>query len=417
MSILRWLSIPSLLTAFVGAPVYWAFPYELPAARGTGIILGWSGYGLLLGSLLLMLRETVLARALGGLDRMYLWHHRTGVVAYVLLLTHPLALAAAAWTESPLLAWETLSPLAEGAAERLGWISLLLLMLGLATTFSRSIGYRRWRWLHLSLAAGVVTGLAHLWQLGIDEPLSPVLGLTLVILVWRLAREDTGLSAQPYVVTATTPVARDLVEITLRPLARPIVSSAGQFALVAFFSGPRFRGCGEYHPFTLSAVGNDGQLRIAVKALGDCTRHLQSIEPGVAARVDGGFGSAFAERTAVPQLWLAGGVGITPFLGLLRAGPVSEPTTLIYLYRNEGDAAFLAELQVLAAADPKLSLRAVATGDDAVNFVSLLSEATPLGRRECYLCGPPGMIAAAQKQLRQMGVEARRIHCERFGFR
>ena len=55
-----------------------------------GIVIGWVGCGLLLVSLLLMLREPRLARWLGGLERMYRWHHRTGVVAYVLLLVHPL---------------------------------------------------------------------------------------------------------------------------------------------------------------------------------------------------------------------------------------------------------------------------------------------------------------------------------------
>jgi len=417
MSVLRGCSIPLLLITSIAVPVYWAFPYDLPALRGAGIVLGWAGYGLLLGCLLLMLRETALARALGGLERMYLWHHRAGTLAYVLLLAHPLVLAAAAWSEAPHLAWQTLSPLAEGIPERLGWLSLLLLMLGLAATFWSTLAYPRWRWLHLALAAGVLAGLAHLWQLGIDEPLSPILGITALILAWRFVRDDSGLSARPYVVESTSQVAKDMVEITLKPLARPIVASAGQFILAAFFSGPNFRGCGEPHPFTISAIGANGEIRIAVKALGDCTRHLQGIEPGVAARIEGGFGTVFAERPATAQLWLAGGVGITPFLGLLRAGTVTQPTTLVYLYRHESDAAFLPELQALANANPNLCLRTLASGDDAVDLDSLLTESGAIPARECYLCGPPGMVAAARKHLRRRGVSAHRIHFEHFGFR
>ena len=78
MFLLRWLSIPLLILAFTAGPVYWAFPEGLSAARSLGIVLGWAGCGLLLASLLLMLRETWLSRWLGGLERMYQWHHRTG---------------------------------------------------------------------------------------------------------------------------------------------------------------------------------------------------------------------------------------------------------------------------------------------------------------------------------------------------
>jgi predicted ferric reductase len=70
-------------------------------------------------------------------------------------------------------------------------------------------------------------------------------------------------------------------------------------------------------------------LSIGVKALGDCTRKIQSIEPGVMARVHGAFGNFLAERPASPQLWIAGGIGITPFLGQLRAGALNQPTLLV----------------------------------------------------------------------------------------
>ncbi|WP_287668082.1 hypothetical protein [Accumulibacter sp.] len=157
----------------------------------------------------------------------------------------------------------------------------------------------------------------------------PILALAVLFLGWRLIREDSGLAARPFLVQSATPVADEMVEITLKPLAEPIAVTAGQFVLVAFFAGPTFRGCGEFHPFTVSAIGADGQIRIGVKALGDCTRRLQGIEPGVPARVHGAFGTFLAERPAAAQLWLAGGIGITPFLALLRAGPLSQPTTLV----------------------------------------------------------------------------------------
>ena len=109
----RLLSIPLLVGLFVALPVFWAYPDDLSSWRTAGIVLGWAGSGLLLASLLLMLREVRLASWLGGIERMTLWHHWTGLAGYLFLLLHPLALAAAAWSESPPLAWQLLSPVAQ----------------------------------------------------------------------------------------------------------------------------------------------------------------------------------------------------------------------------------------------------------------------------------------------------------------
>ena len=411
------LTIPLLLLASTAGPVCWALPWGLSPLRSLGIILGWAGCGLLLGSLLLMLRETWLSRWLGGLEDMYRWHHRAGIVAYVALLVHPLALAVDSWPEFPAVAWQTLSPFGNGWAVRLGWLSLLLLMFGLATTFATRLPYRRWRWLHALLGIGVLLGLGHLLQLGLEEPVLPLLALATLLLGWRFIRDDAGLAARPYIVRSATPVADGVVEIGLQPLAEAVVADPGQFVLVAFFTGPGFRGCGQFHPFTVSSIGTGGEIRVGVKALGDCTRHLQSIAVGVPARVHGAFGSFLADRPATTQLWLAGGIGVTPFLALLRAGPLSQPTTLVYLYRGAADAAYLPELRALAAADRLLSLQAHATGERPPDMASLLPASPDLASRECYLCGPPAMVAAVREVLRRRGVTPRHIHFENFDFR
>lgn len=417
MSVVRIVSIPLLLLLGVLGPIYWAFPTGLPVARTSGIVFGWAGCGLLLSSLLLMLREARLANWLGGLERMYRWHHWAGMAAYVLLLAHPLLLAANALPNDRELAWQTLSPFSQGRPVWLGWLSLLTLMIGLATTFDRRISYGRWRWLHISLGIGVVLGLLHLLLLGIDEPVLPLLGLAILFLGWRILREDRGWAAHPYIVQHVNPVAQNMVEVSLRPLGDGLAVRPGQFILVAFLDGPAFRGCGEFHPFTVSGSAVKDEIRLGIKALGDCTRHLQSIEPGTMARVDGAFGGFLSEQDAVPQLWVAGGIGITPFLAFLRAGNLRQPTTLVYLYRSEADAAFVTELEQLATANPKLSLRAQATGDRLPDLNTLLPDRASLAGHDCYLCGPPAMVSGLRTALTRLGVKPSHIHLENFEFR
>ncbi len=413
----RPLAIPLISATLVGLTIFWALPENLGFWRSLAIVSGWAGCGLLAASLLLMIREAKLAAWLGGLESMYRWHHRLGVSAYLILLIHPLALAASGWAESPALAWAMLAPWQQSWPVWLGWAALLCLMTGLALALSPAMPYARWRGLHNLLALAIVLALGHLLLLGLDYLLlwSPLLALAFIL--WRVLRADLGLAASPHVVAQVAHPTPTVVEVRLRPLTRPLAARPGQFVLAAFLDGPGFRGCGEYHPYTVSAVAPDGEIALGIKALGDCTSHLQAVVPGVAARIEGPFGDFLAGRPAGPEFWLAGGIGITPFLGVLRSGPLPDPVRLIYLHRNEHDAAFRDEIATLAKAQPRLALDVVACGDRLPDLATLLPAAPALAGHECYLCGPPGLLAAAVRVLAQRGVRPAHIHFEHFDFR
>lgn len=417
MAIAATLRLALVSAALIALPVLWALPEELPLWRSLGILTGWIGCGSLLASLLFMVRESWLAKGLGGLEGMYRWHHRLGVVAYVALLLHPLALAADGWNEMPAFAWASLAPWQQSWPVWLGWASLLALMTGLATTFSQRLAYGTWRSLHWLLAAAVVLGFGHLLLLGLDTSLLGAPLLAIAFITWRALRSDLGLGARPYVVSRVAHPAQAMVEVTLRPLARPARAEPGQFVLVAFAEGPRFRGCGEYHPFTISGLGDEGQISLAIKALGDCTRHLQAVEPGVAVRLQGPFGDFLANSSGMPALWVAGGIGITPFLAALRHGSLPHPVRLLYFHRDAADAAYREELATLVRERPGLSLSEVASVDDLPDLSACLPAAAELAGLGCHLCGPPGLIDSAIRILQERGVPPAHIHFERFDFR
>ena len=411
-SALRRLPIPIFILVVTAGLTAWAFPDDLPRVRASGVVIGWIGCGLLLSSLALALREPRLASLVGGIEAMVFWHRWSGLAAYVVLLAHPLVLAAAFLPTAPSVAWQVVSPFAESWPVWAGWVSLLVLMAGLAATFAQRLAYRTRRWLHAAMGAGVLVGLVHLILLGIDEPVAPILAVATVLLGWRAVREDWGLGTPPFVVSAVWPVVEGTVELALKPLADAIEVKPGQFVVVAFYAGPRYRGCHEFHPFTVSGVDPGGVIRIAVKAVGDCTRRMQSIEPGVMARVQGAFGALLADHSSALELWVAGGMGLTPFLSRLRAGPLAAPTTLFYLYRTPADAAFLAELEARAEADPLLTLAVAPTGAALPDLDALLPDASALHGRECYVSGPSAMIGGVVRTLRARGVTPRHIHAE-----
>ncbi|GAB3543091.1 ferric reductase-like transmembrane domain-containing protein [Noviherbaspirillum agri] len=416
----HFLPIPLLVTALTVLPVWWAFPQALPFWRSAGIVSGWAGCGMLLASLLLMIREPRLAEWLGGLERMYQWHHRLGVLAYAMLLLHPLALAADAWDESAALAWSVLAPWRQGMPVWLGWAALGCMMLGLAVALSRRIGYATWHGLHHLLSVAVVLGGLHLLALGLPASLLWTPGLAIAFLLWRLVRADWGLGSQPYIVSRVDKLSDETVEVSLTPLAHPFHARPGQFVLAAFYHSAHFRGCAEYHPFTISAAGHDGRISLGIKALGDCTRNLQSVESGVPVRIQGPFGVFLEELHEGPGLWIAGGIGITPFLAVLRDQALEHPVHpvhLVYLYPTESAAMYLDEIRHIAALQPQLRVQCVATGRGIPDLRTILPDAPQLAGVHCYLCGPAGMVTSARQVLQERGVTPDHVHFERFDFR
>jgi predicted ferric reductase len=385
--------------------------------RQIGDSLGWLGAGVLSSSVLLMVREPLIARWFGGLARMYRWHHLFGVLGCAALVLHPAVLAVAALSTSPQRAWNIVSPARAFPSNALGWAALIGLILVLVTTVSGRLRYSLWRRLHFYSSLAVLPGIAHAGAYrGMTASLVLIAAPIVLALGWRILRADQGLGARPYEVQSLARIASRTTEIVLRPLAQPITVSPGQFVMVAFFEGPHYEGCGEFHPYTVCDSRNDGTLALAVKALGDCTTQIQSVQEGVSARVQGPFGQFLAAASPTPSLWIAGGIGITPFIARLRAGDLQMSTELIYTYRSLEAAPYLHELQEHARHQPLLVLRTLVVEDDPHPLYAMLEELRDLSSREVYIAGPPAFIGTVVQELHRRGVTRSHIHFEELQF-
>lgn len=151
-------------------------------------------------------------------------------------------------------------------------------------------------------------------------------------------------------------------------------------------------------------------LGITVKAVdgGRVSQYLVSqARRGSVFHIGEAFGE-FSVPTAAPLLLLAAGSGITPMRSLLRAlsaRPLGAPVDLYYWERSPAGFSFREELLAMAAADPQLQVRLLATRDaqepaariDSVAFDSLGD--VPLAQRHVLACGPDGFVAAARNRL------------------
>lgn len=132
----------------------------------------------------------------------------------------------------------------------------------------------------------------------------------------------------------------------------------------------------------------------------------------------------------LPIVLVAGGIGVTPMMSMLRWCLAEQPGRTVHLYygvRRGSELAFSNMLESLAAAHPNFHLNVVCSQvdpDESIGpdnrqsgriDVDLLRRTLPHGRHQFYVCGPPAMMANLVPALKGWGVDAQDIHFESFG--
>lgn len=158
-------------------------------------------------------------------------------------------------------------------------------------------------------------------------------------------------------------------------------------------------------------------------------RELQRMPLGTAVQMEGPFGNLVLHPDQTrPAVFLAGGIGITPFRSMVvHAAMQRSPQRLVLFYSNRRpeDAPFLDELFALQEKNPHYVFVGTMTQPEksslpwkgATGYLSaaLLSEHLPdIGSPLYYVVGPPGMVAAARTMLKDWHVDDQDIRTEQF---
>ncbi len=178
------------------------------------------------------------------------------------------------------------------------------------------------------------------------------------------------------------------------------------------------------HPFSLSAAPNHLYLRITIKDLGDWTRALQGMRPGVRVLAEGPYGVLTGARRTRPKVLLvAGGIGITPLRALLEELPAAPGhLTLLYRAHRWEDVVFREELEHLRrlrGATVHLLVGPRGGPDlpaDPLSAASIRALVPDVEDRDIFLCGPVPMMEAVRQNLRALLVPASQVHWERFAY-
>lgn len=204
---------------------------------------------------------------------------------------------------------------------------------------------------------------------------------------------------------------------------------AGQ-AIDLILPGPSDDAQSSRHAFSIASAPDENRLTIATRMRDSpFKRTLGSLPAGTSVEIDGPFGAlTLHNKRTRPAVFIAGGIGITPFVSILRqAGKdgLAQSFILIYSNRRPEDAAFLAELQALETR--MASFQAITTmtrssqskqawpGNSGPIDAGLLKRvAESLAAPIYYLAGPTTFVEAMRNLLNEAGIDEDDVRSESF---
>jgi len=370
-------------------------------------------------SFILASRTYLVEEACGGLDRAYRLHHKTGAWSTGFIAVHFLAVSVGyAANGIPVVKLFTSNFIY--IAGGLG----LLTMAGIAVTIIYfKIPYKYFTLIQKFFAIPFAFGIFHLLFITSDISRYQPLRIFVLVIValgaaaWiyrELFYRYLGPQAV-YIVNAINDKGAGVLEISLTPKNDRLKFKPGQFAYFSFHSKSV---SAEAHPFSFTSAPNDNELRFAAKQVGDFTDELGKLAAGDEATVFGPYGKFFSEFTSdAGSIFIAGGIGITPFLSALRGKVANDKTIFFCSTHSDNDCVYAGELKTLSEAPKSFKLH-LHESDRRGHLTADIVEkrADGLKGKKIFICGPEPMMNTLKKQFLAKNVPAEDIIFEQFNY-
>lgn len=354
-----------------------------------------------------------------GLDRMLHLHRTFGRLALIFLTLHFLSLLVFELIQYGsffliIFRW-------------VGIIALAALFITALVAFhykTWKIPYETWKNIHRANYVIFPFALIHVFSNAIPGTFLYYLWILLTasfaaILIHKLVR-FLHIRRQPYQVIEVNKEAEDIYSLYFQ--GPPPDYKPGQFLHVQLL---RDGTPSASHPFTISSSPTREHLSITPKELGDFTQTIKETKPGDQAFIDAPYGIfSFLNYGGKDLVFIAGGIGITPFISMLRYvfdQKLDKNITLLWGNRSEENLCFTEELETMEQELEGLSLVYVMSGQDdwtgekgRINGELIQKYIPDVTLPHFFVCGPPKMSNAVINDLKSLGVEKKQIHYELF---
>jgi predicted ferric reductase len=306
-----------------------------------------------------------------------------------------------------------------GWAIDLGKVALTLMGISLLVSMFADIDYESLKKIHKFLGLFMILGGFHAYLTRSNLYNLPLLRYyTMILLTASTALYlNTSLMGNvlakkfKYEVKKVNRLSDTITQIIMEPVEEPMEFEPGQFVFTRF----RQDNFDEVHPFSIVSSPDEKDLSICVKSLGDYTSRMRDLEEGTLAIVEGAYGGFLVKRRTPEQIWIAGGIGITPFLSMLsEVKRWKFRVHLYYSYSASGDESLIGLIRDRAD-DDSIKLTVLNTREIGRITVDRIMRDYPDFKEKSYcICGPSAMNEEFKIKLRRAGVPIENIDLEYF---
>ncbi|MDR0770030.1 MAG: ferric reductase-like transmembrane domain-containing protein [Burkholderiales bacterium] len=412
---------------------FWEFRREATLASG------FVAYVLMAAVVVLALRLPWLEQRIGGLDQMYRWHKWAGISAAAMVFAHwmmeqaPKWMVYAGWLARPVkkiaigeaAGFDRVVHLSHVVGEIFGYVMLFLVAVAVLKKipyhwFRRTHKYFAWVFLAVAFHSVLLVPAA-LWRTPAGAAMVAVTLIGVIASVYALRGKIGGARRHRGTVSAAQRLPGGLIDITCK-LESPISYLPGQFAFA------HFEGMKDAHPFSISSANTvRDEVRFCIKALGDDTRRLvETLRQGDAVKIEGSYGHFNFVRggDTVKEVWVAGGIGVTPFLSRLEhlaetreALPDKAILPVEFYYCSQQDNALLQRVERLCRQAGVTLHIFDETRQEPLTLEKILKNMKVPGNVNLWFCGPRGLGDALQNAWRAMGLPLQQFRRESFEMR
>jgi predicted ferric reductase len=392
-----------------------------------GKAVGIVGVAFFAGNLILSGRYTFIDWLFHGLDRSFLFHRRTGITAFILLTLHLVAMTLRNWQYSFQAVTDFLFNFSDAALNygRIAYFGLVVLILiTLYNQINLRLKYEVLKFLHSFMGLFLFFGGLHVFLIPSDVVsnlylrwyILGIVTLALLSYLWRTVLKRWLIIRHKADVIAVNKLGDSVTEVVMKPQQGNIAFTPGQFMFW------RFKQAGfpyEDHPFSITASAEEGMLRLSAKALGDFTSALPQLQPGAKAEIQGPFGGFTMDRvTQGKQIWIAGGIGITPFMSMARSlrdqGVTDQNITLFYSVKTQSELIYGKELEEIAQKVSGFNYVPWVAEQQGFITAEAIVKKMPIINTDIFICGPKPLLKALQKQFMDLDIPKSLLHFELF---
>lgn len=393
--------------------------------RYSGQLAGILGVILISLEYILATRAKIFDKIFGGLDKAYVAHHLLGILGFVFIFYHPFsfALSSLGFIEGFKLYFIPGSIF----SYNLGILALYAYAALIFITLYVRLPYEIWRKTHVFMGVPLLISAYHVLTIGSDVgnylPLKifilGLIGTAIASYIYKRFLYEKFSNKYEYKIHDIK-IVGDVFEIYMRPGNQPMQFTPGQFVFIRFNSK---NASPELHPFSISSAPEDPDIRISIKKLGDFTASLTNLKIDDTATLYGPHGEFGLKslESKKSEVWIAGGIGITPFLSMLRHYAFknsAKDISFIYCAKSEDEFPYRNEINsILEKTNGAKVTFYNSETNGHINSDKVKNIAGDLRDKKIFMCGPKPMMDSLASAFVAQKIHPRNIVFEDFSFK